>query len=80
MAECRLFAGDTLALYTDGVTESFNNAGEEFGEERLIQALRQNCGSSLQTLLDSVVEEVRRFSAREQHDDITLIIARGRDR
>jgi len=79
MAECRLSAGDTLALYTDGVTESFNNAGEEFGEERLIEALRQNCGSSLQNLLDSIVEEVRRFSAREQHDDITLIVARGRD-
>jgi serine phosphatase RsbU (regulator of sigma subunit) len=80
MAACRLFAGDTLALYTDGVTESFNNAGEEFGEERLIEALRQNCGSPLQNLLDSIVEEVRRFSAREQHDDITLIVARGRDK
>jgi serine phosphatase RsbU (regulator of sigma subunit) len=79
MAECRLFAGDTLALYTDGVTESFNDAGEEFGEERLIEALRQHCGLPLQNLLDSIVEEVRRFSAREQHDDITLIIARGRD-
>jgi len=79
MAECRLSAGDTLALYTDGVTESFNSAGEEFGEERLIEALRRNCGSPLQNLLDSIVEEVRRFSAREQHDDITLIVARGRD-
>lgn len=79
MAECRLFAGDTMALYTDGVTESFNNAGEEFGEERLIAALRQNRGSSPQDLLDSIVKEVRRFSGREQHDDITLIIARGRE-
>lgn len=78
LAQCSLSAGDTLALYTDGVTECFNNAGEEFGEERLIVALRQNCGSPLQNLLDSIVEEVRRFSAREQHDDITLIIARGR--
>jgi len=77
MAECRLSAGDTLALYTDGVTESFNNAGEEFGEERLVEALKQNCGSSLQNLLDSIVAEVRKFSAREQHDDITLIVARG---
>src|SRR5580765_7252407 len=34
MAECSLLAGDTLALYTDGITESFNSAGEEFGEER----------------------------------------------
>lgn len=78
MAECSLLAGDTLALYTDGVTESFNEAGEEFGEERLIAALRQNREASPQKLLDSIVQEVRRFSAREQHDDITLIIARGR--
>jgi serine phosphatase RsbU (regulator of sigma subunit) len=79
MAECSLLAGDTLALYTDGITEAFNDAGEEFGEHRLIEALRQNRSSSPQTLLDSIVEEVRRFSAREQHDDITLIIGRCRE-
>jgi serine phosphatase RsbU (regulator of sigma subunit) len=78
MAECSLYAGDTLALYTDGVTESFNDAGEEFGEQRLIDALRQYRGSSPQATLDSIVAEVRRFSGREQHDDITLIVARGR--
>lgn len=78
MAECRINPGDTLALYTDGITESFNGAGEEFGEERLIEALRRNGGSSSHALLNSVVEEVRRFSPHEQHDDITLIIARGR--
>jgi serine phosphatase RsbU (regulator of sigma subunit) len=79
LAECSLFAGDTLALYTDGITESFNDSGEEFGEERLIDSLRQNCGSSPQAALDSIVQAVRRFSGREQHDDITLIIARGRE-
>ena len=41
MGESRLFPGDTLVLYTDGVTESFNDAGEEFGEERLVEALRR---------------------------------------
>jgi serine phosphatase RsbU (regulator of sigma subunit) len=79
MAECSLLAGDTLALYTDGVTESFNSAGEEFGEQRLIEALRQNREASPQAALDSIVEQVRKFSGREQHDDITLIIARGRE-
>jgi serine phosphatase RsbU (regulator of sigma subunit) len=79
MAECSLFAGDTLALYTDGITESFNDAGEEFGEHRLIDALRQNRGSSPQAMLNAIVEAVRRFSAREQHDDITLIIARCKE-
>ena len=79
LAECSLFAGDTFALYTDGVTEAFNDAGEEFGEDRLIDALRQNRVVSPQNLLNSIVEEVRRFSAREQHDDITLIIARCKE-
>ena len=42
IGECDLLSGDTLALYTDGITESFNPAGEEFGEQRLIAALRGN--------------------------------------
>src|SRR6266403_921319 len=32
--ECHLRSGDTIALYTDGITESFNATGEEFGEQR----------------------------------------------
>ena len=39
--ERRLYSGDMLALYTDGITESFNEAGDEFGEERLVEALRR---------------------------------------
>ncbi|MGH9722146.1 MAG: PP2C family protein-serine/threonine phosphatase [Bryobacteraceae bacterium] len=42
IGEHRLFCGDTLAFYTDGITESFNERGEEFGEQRLIEALRRN--------------------------------------
>jgi len=79
MAECTLFPGDTFALYTDGITESFNDAGEEFGEHRLIDALRKNREASPQAALESIVAEVRRFSGREQHDDITLIVARCRE-
>jgi serine phosphatase RsbU (regulator of sigma subunit) len=79
IGECRLFSGDTLALYTDGMTESFNHAGEEFGEHRLIEALRRHRERPLQALLASVLEEVRRFSHLEQHDDITLIVARCQD-
>ena len=74
--ECQLAAGDTLALYTDGVTESFNETGEEFGEERLIDTLRQSADLPAQQLLTSVVEQIQSFTATEQHDDITLIIAK----
>ncbi|HLJ29573.1 MAG TPA: SpoIIE family protein phosphatase [Candidatus Angelobacter sp.] len=79
MAECRILAGDILAIYTDGITESLNSAGEEFGEERLIAALRRHHELPPHALLDSIVEEVRRFSPDEQQDDITLIVAKGRD-
>lgn len=73
-----LFPGDTLAFYTDGVTESFNEAGEEFGESRLIEALRQYRERPPENLLVSLVDHVRRFSPREQHDDITLVVAKCR--
>ena len=78
IGECRLRAGDTLALYTDGITESYDAEEEEFGEGRLIEALRRNCGLSPQCSMDSIVAEVQKFSPQEQHDDITLIIAKHR--
>jgi len=77
--ELLLFSGDTLLLYTDGVTESFNQRGEEFGEHRLMEALRRHVKSSSQALLAAILDEVRRFSPREQHDDITLIVAKCRE-
>lgn len=78
MEERQLFAGDILALYTDGITESFNDAGEEFGERRLIEMLRRNRERPSQALLAAIADGVRRFSPREQHDDITLIVAKCR--
>jgi serine phosphatase RsbU (regulator of sigma subunit) len=78
IGERRLFPGDTLALYTDGITEAFNQAEEDFGEHRLIAALRRHRELPSQSLLASIVDEVRQFSPHEQHDDITLIVAKCR--
>jgi len=78
VGECQIAAGDILALYTDGITESFNAAGDEFGESRLLDSLRRHRTLSSQAALASMVEEVLRFSPREQHDDITLILAKCR--
>jgi serine phosphatase RsbU (regulator of sigma subunit)/catechol 2,3-dioxygenase-like lactoylglutathione lyase family enzyme len=78
IGECQLRSGDTLALYTDGITESYNSADEQFGEQRLIEALQRHRESSSQSALASIVDEVQRFSPHEQHDDITLIIAKHR--
>ena len=77
--ERELFPGDTLLLYTDGVTESSNALGEEFGEQRLVEALRRYRELSPYRLIDSIVEEVRRFGPGEQQDDVTIIAAQCKD-
>ena len=78
IGECQLLPGDTLALYTDGITESYNADDEQFGEQRLIEALERHRELPSQAALAAIVDEVRRFSPHEQHDDITLIIAKHR--
>ena len=77
IGERTLCPGDTLALYTDGITEAFNENRDEFGEHRLIESLRRHRTQPSQSLLNSIVADVRQFSPREQHDDITLIIAKS---
>jgi serine phosphatase RsbU (regulator of sigma subunit)/predicted enzyme related to lactoylglutathione lyase len=78
IAEVQLYPGDTLALYTDGITDSFNDGGEDFGEERLIAGVRRHRELPSRSMLAAVVDEVRQFSPQEQHDDITLIVAKCR--
>jgi serine phosphatase RsbU (regulator of sigma subunit) len=76
VSESRLDEGDLLALYTDGVTESSDSSDEEFGEARLIEELRTHSGLPSAELADTIVQKVLHFSAPEQFDDITLIIAK----
>ncbi|HEY1263435.1 MAG TPA: SpoIIE family protein phosphatase [Terriglobales bacterium] len=78
LGERKMFPGDTLIFYTDGVTESFNDGGEEFGQERLIEMVERNLELPAPALLDSVVNGVKQFSPHGQHDDITAIVARCR--
>lgn len=76
ISECEMQAGDMLALYTDGITEAYNDKGDEFGEDSLIDRLRQHRSQCCQSALDAITSEVRSFSNGEQHDDITLIVAK----
>src|SRR6516164_4677505 len=78
VCETRLFAGDTLVLYTDGVTEAFDGDGEEFGEHRLLDCLRRHRCLPSRLLVGAVLDEVRRYSPHEQQDDITLVVAKCR--
>lgn len=76
--ERTLCQGDTLAIYTDGITEAFNDRDEEFGERRLIESLRRHRQLPAQGIISAIVDEVRQFSGHEQDDDITLTIAKCR--
>lgn len=73
--ETRLNPGDTLLMYTDGVTECSDANGVEFGVERLVEILGHGhqCASDL---LDEIFRELQAFSGAEQQDDITLVVAR----
>ena len=78
IAEVELAPGDTLVLYTDGVTEATNADGEEFGESHLLDTLRSHTDLPVGPLLHAVVAAVQRFSGgNDQQDDITLVIARS---
>ncbi len=77
--ERQLCAGDTVVLYTDGVTDAYDKDGQEFGEDRLIDTLRRNLALPTDRLLKSVLDEVHGFSPYEQYDDITLIVAKCTD-
>lgn len=66
--------GDILVLYTDGVIESEAVDGDEFGTERLCEAIKRYSTSSAEDLVSSIREEVDEFSkGMAQTDDITLI-------
>jgi sigma-B regulation protein RsbU (phosphoserine phosphatase) len=71
----QLEVGDTLILYTDGITEARNPEGAMFGEDRLDQAAI--CRGSAPTTLTSILAELDRFRAgRTLGDDRTLLVAR----
>src|SRR5262249_46036501 len=75
--ERALTPGDTLVLYTDGITEARSADGEEFGEARLVDILRNYCHLPVKPLLQAVIAAVQQFTGGEQQDDITLVIARS---
>jgi sigma-B regulation protein RsbU (phosphoserine phosphatase) len=78
--EVGLNPGDVFVLFTDGITETFNPAEEEFGEERFRKLLLENRNRSAQEIFDLILREIHEFSAgAPQHDDLTLIVIKLAD-
>jgi sigma-B regulation protein RsbU (phosphoserine phosphatase) len=73
----RVAPGDSLVLFSDGVTEAWNDAEEEFGEDRLLFVLTQPTGDNAAGMVGRIVEAIDRFAGpAPQHDDITLLVVR----
>lgn len=74
---CPTNSGDTLMLYSDGVTEAVNAAGEEFGDERLIAALIQTHGSGAEDIIGGVRSVLAAFvKDTPAFDDVTMVAVR----
>lgn len=72
-----LEAGELVVFCSDGVTEARNAAGEEFGRDRLIEAVSGTHGSKPEAVLERLLAAVRQFSqGTPQGDDITALVLR----
>ena len=70
----KIYPGDILVLYTDGINECENRDGDEYGIERLCDVIRENSELSSRDLVDTIIRDVKDFSdGMAQIDDITLI-------
>ncbi len=72
--EIQLMPGDTIFLYTDGVTEATNSDNELYSEERLLETINSKEFSSMKELTDYIKEDVDMFvKDAPQFDDITML-------
>ncbi len=76
--ETQLQPGDTLVVFTDGVSDATSDEGEEFGEDRLVALVQRHVDLAAPALLDAIVAAVGAHGSAEQFDDLTLIVARVR--
>ena len=74
-----LAPGERLVLYTDGVTEAQDPAGEEFDADRLVETVLAHRDAGANDLVAAVVRAVRRFGGRRLSDDLTVAVVGGPD-
>lgn len=69
--------GDLFVLYTDGITDATNEAGEWFGDQRLVALIEEHGALSCDELRERVLREVHVFAGTAaQHDDMTMVLLR----
>ncbi len=70
----KLLPGDTVFLYTDGVTDALNEAGESFKEDKLLEVLNSANSRNAQELVSFVKDKLKEFIGNaDQFDDITML-------
>lgn len=73
-ASLKLDGDDLLLYYTDGITETFNAANEQYGEERLKNTIAENYPESPKIICDKIIQGVQSYSnGKPQADDMTLL-------
>lgn len=71
----QLHAGDVLVAFTDGISEAMNLADEEWGEEQLLETLKQCDGKSAAETVACVIAAADQFTAgAKQYDDMTVVV------
>lgn len=72
--ELQLEDNDWLILYTDGLSEAMDTSSSEFGEEGLIQTIKENHHKNAESMMDTILNRVQDFTTGcDQHDDMTMI-------
>lgn len=75
--DVRLEKDDCLILYTDGITEALDTAGDEYGIERTMESIRSSASEGASAVITRLIDDLRKFvGATPQNDDITLIAIR----
>ncbi|PJZ46520.1 GAF domain-containing SpoIIE family protein phosphatase [Leptospira brenneri] len=76
-SKLRFESGDTILLYTDGVTEARNTEGLQFGESKLKSSFLSWISLEPKNILEKIYSELKEFVKElEQHDDITMVAVR----
>ncbi len=75
----QLAPGDTVVVFSDGVSEALNDSGDEFGDDGIVRAVSRTVSQPPAAILDALLAAVKQFAgAAPQNDDITALVLRYR--